>query len=448
MGEGHAVITTVRRARRLQGEVRLPGDKSISHRALMLGALAHGTSHLRGLSEGADVKSTAACLRALGVDVAGEQVTGVGMNGLRQAVGPLDCGNSGTTMRLLAGLLAAQRFHSELGGDASLSRRPMDRVVEPLARMGARASWPPLRVGGLAPLHGIEYETPVASAQVKSAVLLAGLYADGETAVVEAVPTRDHTERMLHAMGANVTTSPGRSAVSRVERLEPLDLDVPGDLSAASFWLVAGGLVPGSHLRMTGVGLNPTRTAFLELLRRAGFAISVAAEGESGGEPVGTIEVGGANELRPITLEGGVAAEMIDELPVLAVAATQLPGTSRISGARELRVKESDRVAAMAEGLSAMGADITATDDGWIIRGPRPLGGARVQSHADHRVAMAMAVAGMIADGDTDVEGADCVEISYPGFFDQMDALSRRAGANRKGPTDWRASATRKGPTD
>jgi 3-phosphoshikimate 1-carboxyvinyltransferase len=299
----------------------------------------------------------------------------------------------------------------------------MDRVVEPLTRMGAHASWPPLRVGGRTPLAGIEYETPVASAQVKSAVLLAGLYADGETEVVEAVPTRDHTERMLRAMGAGVRTSRGRSAVSRTERLAPLDLDVPGDLSAASFWLVAGGLVPGSRLRMTGVGLNPTRTAFLELLRRAGFAISVAAAGESGGEPVGAIDVGGASELRPITLEGGAAAEMIDELPVLAVAATQLPGTSRISGARELRVKESDRIAAMAESLTAMGADITATDDGWIIRGPRHLEGARVQSHADHRVAMAMAVAGMIADGDTDVEGADCVEISYPGFFDQLDAL-------------------------
>ena len=417
------MIATVRRARRLQGELRLPGDKSISHRALMLGAIADGDSLVRGLSAGADVASTAACLRSLGVEIEAGKVHGSGMQGLRAAAGPLDCGNSGTTMRLLAGLLAAQPFESELGGDASLSRRPMDRVVEPLTRMGARASWPPLRVGGGPALHGIEYQTPVASAQVKSAILLAGLYADGVTEVVETVPTRDHTERMLRAMGADVKTSRGRSAVVRAEHLAPLDLDVPGDLSAASFWLVAGGLVPGSRLRMTGVGLNPTRTAFLELLRRAGFAISVAAAGESGGEPVGTIEVGGASELRPITLEGDDAAEMIDELPVLAVAATQLPGTSRIGGAGELKVKESDRIAAMVESLTAMGADITATEDGWVIRGPRPLEGARVQSHADHRVAMAMAVAGMIADGDTDVEGADCVEISYPGFFDQLDAL-------------------------
>jgi 3-phosphoshikimate 1-carboxyvinyltransferase len=418
------LIATVRRAKRLQGEVRLPGDKSISHRALMLGAIADGSSHVRGLSSGADVASTASCLRALGVDIEGEQVKGAGMHGLRPAAGPLDCGNSGTTMRLLAGLLAVQPFESELRGDESLSRRPMDRVVEPLQRMGARVSWPPLRVGGAATLRGIEYASSVASAQVKSAVLLAGLYAEGTTEVVEPVATRDHTERMLRAMGAEVKTSPGRSGVSRVGRLAPLDLDVPGDLSAASFWLVAGGLVPGARLRMPGVGLNPTRTAFLELLRRAGFAISVAAEAETGGEPSGTLEVGGATELRPVTVEGQAAAAMIDELPVLAVAATQLPGTSVISGARELRVKESDRIAAMAESLSAMGADITATDDGWIIRGPRHLEGARVRSHADHRIAMAMAVAGLIADGDTDVEGADCVEISYPGFFDQLDALA------------------------
>jgi len=430
------VIATVRRARRLEGEVRLPGDKSISHRALMLGAIASGISTVRGLSTGADVASTAACLRALGVEIDGDEVRGAGMNGLRGAAEPLDCGNSGTTMRLLAGLLAGREFASELSGDESLSRRPMDRVVEPLTRMGARASWPPLRVGGGGPLEGIVYEAPVASAQVKSAILLAGLYASGTTEVVEPVPTRDHTERMLRAMGADVESSPGRSAVSRARRLEPIEIDVPGDLSAASFWLVAGGLVPGSRLRMTGVGLNPTRTAFLELLRRAGFAISVAAEGEMGGEPVGTIEVGGASELRPITVEGDAAAAMIDELPVLAVAATQLPGTSRISGARELRFKESDRITAMAESLSAMGADILATDDGWIIKGPRYLEGARVHSHADHRIAMAMAVAGMIADGDTDVEGADCVEISYPGFFEQLESLAWRASATRKGPTD------------
>jgi len=406
----------------------LPGDKSISHRALILGAIAGGGSTIRGLSRGADVGSTAACLRALGVEIGDGEVAGVGMSGLRAPSGPLDCGNSGTTMRLLAGLLAAQDFESELTGDDSLKRRPMDRVVEPLRQMGARAEWPPLRIGGSAGLHGIEYRSPVASAQVKSALLLAGLFAEGATEVVEPSPTRDHTERMLRAMGAEVTVNAGRSRVERTKKLEPLDLDVPGDLSAASFWLVAAGLVPGSRVRMAGVGLNPTRTAFLELLRRAGFAISIAAAGEAGGEPIGTVEVGGAGELRPLTVEGPTAAAMIDELPVLAVAATQLPGTSRISGARELRVKESDRIAAMAEALTAMGADITATEDGWIINGPRHLEGARVDSLGDHRVAMAMAVAGMIADGDTTVDDAACVDISYPGFFDQLDSLRRAAG--------------------
>jgi 3-phosphoshikimate 1-carboxyvinyltransferase len=422
------LIATVRRAKKLQGEVVLPGDKSISHRALMLGAIAGGGSTIRGLSRGADVGSTAACLRALGVEIGDGEVAGVGMSGLRAPSGPLDCGNSGTTMRLLAGLLAAQGFESELTGDDSLKTRPMDRVVEPLRQMGARAEWPPLRVGGSADLHGIEYRSPVASAQVKSALLLAGLFAEGATEVVEPSPTRDHTERMLRAMGAEVTVSAGRSRVERTEKLEPLDLDVPGDLSAASFWLVAAGLVPGSRVRMAGVGLNPTRTAFLELLRRAGFAISIAAAGEAGGEPIGTVEVGGAGELRPLDVAGTTAAAMIDELPVLAVAATQLPGTSRISGARELRVKESDRIAAMAEALSAMGADITATEDGWIINGPRHLEGARVDSFGDHRVAMAMAVAGMIADGDTTVDDAACVDVSYPGFFDQLDSLRRAGG--------------------
>ena len=304
----------------------------------------------------------------------------------------------------------------------------MDRVVEPLRQMGARASWPPLRVGAGGPLHGIEYRSPVASAQVKSALLLAGLYADGATEVVEPSPTRDHTERMLAAMGADVEVSAGRSRVAHATSLKPLDLDIPGDLSAASFWLVAAGLVPGSRLRMAGVGLNPTRTAFLELLRRAGFAISVAAAGEAGGEPVGTLEVGAAHELRPISVEGQSAAGMIDELPVLAVAATQLPGTSRISGARELRVKESDRIAGMAAALSAMGADITPTEDGWIVNGPRHLEGANVDSLGDHRIAMAMAVAASIADGDTTIDGAESVDISYPGFFAQLDALRRAAG--------------------
>jgi 3-phosphoshikimate 1-carboxyvinyltransferase len=417
------VIATVRKARRLEGEVRLPGDKSISHRALILGSLAGGWSRIQGLSTGADVQSTVACLRALGADIEDSAVRGFGLDGVRKAAGPLDCGNSGTTMRLLAGVLAAQGFISELTGDESLTRRPMDRVVKPLLEMGAHAQWPPLRVGGRLPLHGIEYRMPVASAQVKSALLLAGLFADGTTAVIEPVPTRNHTELMLKAMGVDVRTDGDRVEVDKADKLEPLDIEVPGDLSAASFWMVAAGLVAGSTVRLPGVGINPTRTAFLELLRASGFTIEASGEHVSGGELVADLEVTAGAPMGVLTVNGGKAAEMIDELLVLAVAATQLAGESRISGAAELHVKESDRIAAMTEGLRAMGADITALEDGWAIRGPRYLEGARVRSHGDHRVAMALAVAGLLADGVTEIDDAECVDISYPGFFDQLESL-------------------------
>jgi 3-phosphoshikimate 1-carboxyvinyltransferase len=417
------VIATVRKATRLEGEVRLPGDKSISHRALILGSLADGWSRVHGLSEGADVRSTASCLRALGAEIEDSSIRGFGLDGVREAEGPLDCGNSGTTMRLLAGILAAQGFVTELTGDESLIRRPMDRVVKPLIEMGAHAAWPPLRVGGHLPLHGIEYTMPVASAQVKSALLLAGLFADGVTAVIEPVPTRNHTELMLRSMGVDVKVDGERVEVAKADKLEAINIDVPGDLSAASFWLVAGGLVQGSALRLEGVGVNPTRTGFMELLRASGFSIEASNERVTGGEPVADLEVRAAAPGGALSIGAAQAAEMIDELLVLAVVATQLQGESRIAGAAELHVKESDRIAAMAEGLQAMGADITALDDGWTIRGPRFLEGARVRSHGDHRVAMALAVAGLLADGTTEIEGAECVEISYPGFFDQVEAL-------------------------
>ena len=418
------MIATVRGTRKLTGEITLPGDKSISHRALMLGSIADGRSRVGGVSAGADVASTRECLQALGVELEGDAVVGRGLGGLRAAGGPLDCGNSGTTMRLLAGLLCAQGFESEMVGDESLSRRPMDRVVEPLRQMNAQASWPPLRVGGRQPLHGIEYEMPVASAQVKSAVLLAGLYADGSTAVLEVARTRDHTERMLGAMGAPVSLDGNRIEVRRADRLEPLDIDIPGDFSAGAFWLVAAGLIRGSEVRLLSVGVNPTRTKLVDVLRRSGFQIADSHQLDSGGEPVADLVVRATGDLRPMEIEGHLSAAMIDELPVLAVAATQLHGTTRITGARELRVKESDRIAAMEDGLCAMGAAITATDDGWLIEGPRHLEGARVASRGDHRVAMALAVAGLIADGKTEVEGAECVDISYPGFFDQLEYLS------------------------
>jgi 3-phosphoshikimate 1-carboxyvinyltransferase len=416
------VIATVRNARRLEGVVALPGDKSISHRALILGSVASGRSRLSGLSPGADVQSTIRCLGELGAAFDGSTLEGYGLRGLRRA-GPLDCGNSGTTMRLLAGLLAAQDFKSELIGDESLARRPMDRVVGPLGEMGAWTSWPPLRVGGKTPLHGISYTMPVPSAQVKSAVLLAGLYADGSTSVIEPVKTRDHTELMLGSMGAPILVEGLKVQVGPANRLEPLDIDVPGDISAAAFWLVAGGLIPGSRVRIPGVGINPTRTAFVELLRATGFKVRESNRRYVGGELVADLEVTSAFSLRPIRIGGDTAAKMIDELPVLAVAATQMPGQSVITGAAELRVKESNRIVAMEEGLAAMGADITAVDDGWVINGPRTLEAARVSAQGDHRVAMALAVAALIADGRTEIDGAECVEISYPDFFDHLEYL-------------------------
>ena len=353
----------------------------------------------------------------------GSLLEGCGLHGLRRAAGSLDCGNSGTTMRLLAGLLAAQEFESELIGDESLSHRPMDRVVAPLREMGARASWPPLRVGGQTPLQGVSHTMPVPSAQVKSAILIAGLFAGEPTSVVETVKTRDHTELMLLAMGAAVEIDGLRVQVDPASRLEPLDLDVPGDVSAAAFWLVAAGLMPGSRIRLEGVGVNQTRTAFINLLQGCGFQVKLSKPRFAGGEPVADLEVTSAASLRAIQVSGGQAAEMIDELPVLAVAATQMPGRSVIAGAAELRVKESNRIEAMEEGLTAMGADITAVEDGWVINGPRYLEGRRVSAHGDHRVAMALAVAGLIADGRTEIEGAECVEISYPDFFDHLEYL-------------------------
>ena len=310
---------TIRAPRRLEGEVRLPGDKSISHRAMILNAVADGPARVRGLSPGADVSSTVGCLRALGVEIEGGRVVGRGLCGLLEPAGPLDCGNSGTTMRLLAGLLAAQPFESTLVGDESLSRRPMERVAEPLRLMGARAGTAPLRVGG-GRLHGVDYALPVASAQVKSAVLLAGLSAEGETRVHEPAPSRDHTERMLRAMGVPVRSDGLAVAVTGpVERLAPLDVDVPGDLSAAAFWLVAAALHGTGIVRLPRVGLNPSRAGVLAVLERMGVRVSRGRERTEGEEPVADLEVGPAATLRPFDVGGAEVAGLIDELPVLAV---------------------------------------------------------------------------------------------------------------------------------
>lgn len=418
----------VRRPRRLEGDVVLPGDKSISHRALILNAVADGTARVTNLSPGADVGSTAACLRALGVRIEGDEVRGVGLQGLRPAAAPLDCGNSGTTMRLLAGLLAAQPFETELTGDASLSSRPMDRVVVPLRRMGAVADWPPLRVGGRPGLRGIAYQLPVASAQVKSALLLAALYAQGQTAITELAPTRNHTELMLAAMGVPISTGVLAITIDRAERLKPIDVEVPGDISAAAFWLVLAALRPGAVLSFPGVGVNPSRTALLRLLQGAfGLQVTVTNRRLAGAEPAADLQAAAGTTFKPFRVAGTDAAELIDELPVLAVAATQVPGTSEIRGAGELRVKESDRISALAAGLQAMGAEVEELDDGLRVTGPRPLGGAHVDSRGDHRIAMAFAVAGMLADGVTEIAGAESVAISDPGFWEQVDRFGALA---------------------
>jgi len=417
-------MTAVRRPARLEGVLELPGDKSVSHRALILNSIATGEAQVENLSPGADVVSTADCLRALGVEIEAGRVAGRGFDGLRPAAGPLDCGNSGTTMRLLAGVLAGRPFASELVGDASLSRRPMGRVVEPLRAMGAAAdSGPPLRVGGAVPLRGVDYRMPVASAQVKSAVLLAGIQAEGTTRVTEPAPTRDHTERMLEAMGAPVQRNHAGITVGRATELRPLDIRVPADLSAAAFWLVAGALHPAARVTLRGVGTNPSRSAVLGVLARAGIEVKVRNQRLEGLEPVADLEVGTSRADRPFSIGTAEAALLIDELPVLAVAATLLPGVSRITGAGELRVKESDRIAAMSAGLNAMGADVRELEDGWEIHGPHHLEGARVRSEGDHRVAMALAVAGLLAHGESTIEDADCVAISYPGFWNDLDRL-------------------------
>ena len=414
-----------RRAQPLHGGVPVPGDKSVSHRGLMLAAIAEGTSHIRGFLEGEDTRATAAVLAQLGVRIeapsTGERVVhGVGLRGLRGSAQALDCGNAGTGMRLLAGLLAGQAFDSTLVGDASLSKRPMRRVTDPLTRMGARIDsrdgLPPLLLHGGAALHGIRYELPVASAQVKSALLLAGLYADGETEVIEPHPTRDYTERMLAAFGWPISFSPGHARLGGGHSLQATDVDVPADFSSAAFFLVAASIVPGSELRLPAVGLNPRRTGLLQALRLMGADITVERPRESGGEPVGDLLVRHAR-LHGIELPQALVPDMIDEFPVLFVAAAVASGRSVIRGAAELRVKESDRIATMAAGLRALGVSIEETPDGAVIDGGM-IGGGTVESLTDHRIAMSFAVAGLVANGPVRVNDCRHVATSFPGFLE------------------------------
>lgn len=416
----------------LRGEVRVPGDKSVSHRAIMLASLAEGSSPIEGFLEGEDTLATAAAFAAMGVRIEApgpgrRLVHGVGLAGLRAPGGLLDCGNAGTAMRLLTGLLAGQSFDAELVGDASLSRRPMGRVIEPLARMGARieasdGGLPPLRVRGGRRLRGIEYATPVASAQVKSALLLAGLYAEGETVVREPHPTRDYTERMLAALGYPVRYREGEARLHGGGRLQARAIAVPADFSSAAFLLVAATLVPGSDLLLREVGVHPRRTGLLRVLQRMGAAVEVLHPRALGGEPVADLRVRHAR-LRGIDVPVEWVPDMIDEFPVLFVAAACAEGCTRIRGAQELRVKESDRIGVMARALSALGVRIEETPDGALIEGGA-LRGGRVDSHGDHRVAMSLAVAGQRAAGGVEILDCAAVATSFPGF----DRLAREVG--------------------
>lgn len=409
----------------LTGRLQVPGDKSITHRAILLGALADGTTAIRGYLAGEDCERTAAACRALGVDVEGWgspvlRVHGKGLRGLREPEGVLDAGNSGTTLRLLSGVLAAQPFLAVLAGDASLTRRPMGRIIEPLRRMGAsiwgRAGdrYPPLAIRGGA-LRGIRHESPVPSAQVKSALLLAGLYADGPTTVVEPTPSRDHTERLLRGFG-HAAEVEGRAVTVRPARgLTAVAVEVPGDFSSAAFFLVAACLVPGSDLTIAGVGINPTRTGILEVLEGMGARIEIRERREICGEPVGDLVARGG-PLRGITVGGALIPRLIDEIPILAVAAAAAEGETEIRDAGELRVKESDRIAAVAAELARLGVDVAERPDGLRIRGGRPFAGAPCSSRGDHRVAMALAVAALVARGETRVGDTACIGTSFPDF--------------------------------
>ncbi len=416
----------------LNGTLQVPGDKSISHRSIMLGALAEGETRIRGFLEGEDALATLAAFRRMGVRIEGPDggrvlVNGVGLHGLREPGGPLDMGNSGTSMRLLCGLLAGQGFPVTLVGDASLSRRPMRRVTEPLARMGALIEASP---DGTAPLHirptaglkGIDYALPVASAQVKSSLLLAGLYAAGETCVSEPAPTRDHTERMLRGFGYEVRTSPGRACLTGGGRLIGCDLDVPGDISSAAFFLVGASIAPGSDLTLTQVGMNPTRVGVINILRAMGADIEVMNPREAGGEPVADLRVRSA-ELHGIRIPEDQVPLAIDEFPALFVAAACAQGETLLTGAEELRVKESDRIQVMADGLSALGVEVEPRPDGIRIQGG-PMGGGHLDSRGDHRIAMSFAIAALRAQAPIGI--ADCANVntSFPGFA----ALARGVG--------------------
>lgn len=421
----------VRPWRNLRGSMTVPGDKSISHRALLLGAIAEGVSVVHNWLPAADCQATLEALGALGVRVDHSSATqltvhGVGLHGLQAPSVSIDCQGSGTTMRLLAGIMAGQSFTITLDGHAGLRRRPMERVAVPLREMGAqvitRNGCPPLTVSG-GQLHGIDYRLPVASAQVKSAILLAALYAEGQTTVRQPGPARDHTERMLKAQGVHVELWDDTITVApNLQILSPLSLTIPADFSSAAFLIVAALLISGSELILEGVGVNPTRTGLLDVLGEMGADVRRLNQAEVGGEPVADLVVR-SGSFRGGEVCGGTVVRMIDEFPILAVAATQAEGETMVCDARELRVKETDRIAAIVTELRALGAAIEERDDGFVAYGPTPLRGTLVRSHGDHRLAMSLVVAGLIAEGETVVEGAEVIADSFPRFVDLLRGL-------------------------
>lgn len=415
----------------LRGEITVPGDKSISHRSIMLGALADGTTEVNNFLQGADCRSSISCFQKMGVTIENTgdivRIQGKGLRGLQAPCETLDVGNSGTTTRLMAGILAAQPFTSTINGDASIQKRPMGRIMAPLSLMGADITslngndCAPLCIQGTS-LHGIHYDSPVASAQVKSAILLAGLFAEGETSVTEPYLSRNHTELMFEAFGVSIRREGTTATVQPAARLDAQKIIVPGDISSAAYFIVAGLITPNSCITIRNVGINPTRDGILEVCLAMGADITVEQTNVRTGEPSADITVR-TSILHGTTIEGAIIPKLIDELPILAVLACFADGTTVIRDAQELKVKESNRIDIMVRYLSAMGADIEGTEDGMIIRGGRPLHGASIDSSLDHRIAMSFAIAALNAEGDTEITGAEVVNISYPEFYQDLERL-------------------------
>ena len=415
----------------LKGEVNIPGDKSISHRAVMFGSLAEGTTEVTNFLQGADCLSTISCFRKLGIEIENTSqrilIHGKGLHGLTEPSDTLDTGNSGTTTRLISGILAGQRFTTILNGDASIQTRPMKRIITPLSMMGADITslkgndCAPLRICG-GQLHGITYKSPVASAQVKSCVLLAGLYADAPTSVTEPVLSRNHTELMLAGFGAHVASSGTTATIEPEPDLNGMKIEVPGDISSAAYFLAAGLMIPNSEILIKNVGINPTRDGILRVAKEMGGDITILNEKTSGGEPTCDLLVR-SSSLKGVTIGGEIIPTLIDEIPMIAVMACFAEGITTIKDAQELKVKESNRIDTVVTNLKAMGAHIEATDDGMIIEGGYPLHGAVIDSHLDHRIAMSFAIGALGADGETRIEGAECVKISYPEFYQTLEKL-------------------------